>query len=137
MIRHLHTTLLATLLAGSLTLPVLAEEPDVGRREYLNACAICHGESGNGEGALASLLTVPVPGLRAITAQNGGTFPMLDMIHIIDGRTGLRGHGSEMPVWGAMFRNAIPEDAGLYASELIVRGRVLAIAEYLRSIQEE
>ncbi|NNK77231.1 MAG: cytochrome c [Litoreibacter sp.] len=128
---------MATLLAGAIALPLAAEEPDVGRREYLNACAICHGESGNGEGALADLLTVAVPGLTAITAQNGGTFPMLDIIHIIDGRTGLRGHGSEMPVWGAMFRNSIPEEAGLYSSELIVRGRVLAIAEYLRSIQED
>jgi hypothetical protein len=29
---------------------------------------------------------------------------MLQVIQIIDGRTGVRGHGSEMPVWGSRYQ---------------------------------
>ena len=43
-------------------------------------------------------------------------------------------HGSrEMPVWGERFGANVPE-AGV--SEEIVRGRVLVLVEYLKSIQK-
>lgn len=107
-----------------------------GETEYMQACASCHGESGIGDGPLAELMTVPVPDLTTITQQNDGVFPMLEVIQVIDGRSGIRGHGYPMPVWGDRFDAEVGDSAGPYGSELVIRGRVLALATYLESIQE-
>jgi mono/diheme cytochrome c family protein len=108
---------------------------EIGQAEYMETCAVCHGESGTGDGPLAELMTVPVPDLTQISAANDGVYPLLDMIMVIDGRTGIRGHGYPMPIWGSRFE-AEMADVGAMASELAVRGRVLSLALYLESIQE-
>lgn len=122
--------------AGLAALPALAQADDAGKAEYDAACASCHGAAGMGAGPLAQLMTVPVPDLTKISANNDGVFPMLDVIHVIDGRTGVRGHGYPMPVWGTRFKAEVVEAAGPYGAEIIVRGRVLSLAYYLESIQE-
>ncbi|MGC9420488.1 MAG: c-type cytochrome, partial [Rhodovulum sp.] len=104
--------------------------------EYIQACAACHGESGVGDGPLAELMTVPMPNLTQLSATNDGAFPMLAVIQIIDGRTGVRGHGYPMPVWGDRFKAEAESSRGEYGAELMVRGRVLAIAQYLESVQQ-
>ena len=110
---------------------------DAGEAEYLNACASCHGVTGAGDGPLAELMTVPVPPLTGLSAANDGEFPMLKVIHTIDGRQGTRGHGFPMPVWGKRFESqADVEGYGPYSVEAIVRGRILSIAFFLESIQE-
>ncbi|MGC9369304.1 MAG: c-type cytochrome [Paracoccaceae bacterium] len=119
-----------SLLAGA------AHADDAGKAEYINACAACHGESGVGDGPLAELMTVPMPNLTTLAQQNDGVFPMLDVIHIVDGRTGVRGHGYPMPVWGSRFKGEVVEEMGDYGAEMVVRGRVLSIAYYLESIQQ-
>jgi len=113
----------------------MASAQDVGQSEYMAACASCHGESGKGDGPLADLMTVDLPDLTQIAANNDGEFPLLQTIMVIDGRTGLRGHGYPMPVWGSRF-SAQEGDVGPMATELAVRGRVLSLALYLESIQE-
>ena len=121
--------LIAGLAAGA------AVADDAGRQEFMNSCASCHGESAAGDGPLAELMTVPVPALTGLSAANDGEFPMLEVIHAIDGRQGTRGHGYPMPVWGSRFaRDA--EDAMGYGAEAIVRGRILSLAYYLESIQQ-
>jgi mono/diheme cytochrome c family protein len=47
----------ATLLAVSF--PGHAQTGDIGKREYLDSCAICRGESGKGDGLVAALLKGP------------------------------------------------------------------------------
>lgn len=111
-------------------------ETDVGKQEYMQACASCHGESGLGQGPIAEFMNIPVPGLTRLSAENDGVFPMLDVIHVIDGRTGVRGHGGPMPIWGELFKAPLLEERGPYGSEVVVRGRILSIAYYLESIQE-
>ena len=123
------TTLLVLLGLGT------AQAEDLGKEEYMNSCATCHGEMGKGAGPLAELMTVPVPSLTNLSAQNDGVFPMLRVIHTIDGRPGIKGHGYPMPVWGKRFEADI-EDAGPYGSETLIRGRILSLALYLESIQE-
>ena len=108
---------------------------DAGKAEYVNSCAACHGETAAGDGPLAELMTVPVPPLTNLSAANDGVFPMLAVIHSIDGRQGTKGHGYPMPTWGKRFTQEI-ENAGPYGSEIIVRGRVLSLAYYLESIQK-
>ena len=111
----------------------LAEES--GKVEYMENCATCHGESGLGDGPLAELMTVPVPGLTDLSAKNDGVFPMLEVIHTVDGRQGTRGHGYPMPVWGSRFK-ASAEERGPYGAEVVVRGRILSLVYYLESIQQ-
>lgn len=108
---------------------------DSGKTEYMNACASCHGAAGLGEGPMAEFMSSKVPDLTKLSAENDGKFPMLRVIHIMDGRTGLRGHGSEMPIWGDIFK-AEAGAAGAYGSEMAARGRILSVGYYLESIQK-
>lgn len=102
----------------------------------MNSCAACHGEGGLGDGPLADLMTVDLPDLTQIKAGNDGVFATLKVIHIVDGRTGVRGHGYPMPVWGDRFSGDIGEAAGPYGREILVRGRILSLVYYLDEIQQ-
>jgi hypothetical protein len=113
----------------------LAQESNPGETSYQQYCATCHGMSGTGNGPMGEILTVPVPDLTQLSAANDGKFPMLDVIHIIDGRTGLRGHGGPMPVYGAVFDDEA-DPAGPYGVPVVTRGRILSLAYYLESMQE-
>ena len=51
---------------------------DLGKREYMNSCAVCHGVSGKVEGAevagIEFLKTMPTD-LSTLSKNNGGVFP--------------------------------------------------------------
>jgi mono/diheme cytochrome c family protein len=112
-----------------------ANAEEVGKDSYDQYCATCHGESAMGDGPLGELMTVAIPDLTTLAQRNDGAFPMLKIIHTIDGRVGLRGHGGPMPVYGAIFKDAAG-DAGEYGAEIATRGQVLSIAYYLESLQQ-
>ncbi len=132
------TTKLLTLAAAFFAATTFAAqaEDDAGKTEYMIACAICHGESAKGNGQFASLLSIEVPGLTGLAAANDGEFPFLKTLMIIDGRTGVRGHGGPMPIWGDRYQSAAIEERGLMGAELYARGRLLSLVEYIESIQE-
>ena len=113
-----------------------AQDADPGKVAFTQYCATCHGIEGQGAGPYADLITAEVPDLTQLTARNDGQFPMLEVIHIIDGRTGLRGHGGTMPVYGALFDEEIGESS-LYGAPLYTRGKILSIAYYLEGIQDD
>jgi len=126
------------LVALSLCLaPAVAQEKAGGRTVYQGACAGCHGAEGRGDGPMAALLTLPVPDLTGIAARNGGTFPWLKIVHVVDGRTGLRGHGGPMPIFGEVFRGDPVASDGPDGTPVITSARVLAVVDYLMSIQAE
>lgn len=129
--------LLVSAVALSLAATAVSAQSSAGLEEYVQACASCHGVAGQGNGPLAEYMNVEVPDLTRIALDNDGVFPMLHVIQIIDGRTGVRGHGSEMPVWGDRYKADIVPVAGEYGAELLVRGRILALATHLESIQEQ
>ena len=117
--------------------PAFAEDAidlSAGAEEYRNHCAVCHGEAG--DGPLAESMTVEVPGLTQISANNDGRFPVVEILEIIDGRTGVRGHGYPMPVWGKRFRAEADETWGPIALETITRQRLLELTFYLQTIQK-
>lgn len=127
-------TLAAVLLAAS-TLGATAQE-DPGKTEYMTACAICHGESGMGNGPFADILNIEVPDLTGLAAANDGEFPFLETMMTIDGRTGIRAHGGPMPIWGDRYEKSALDQVGVYGAEMIVRGRLLSLVQYLESIQQ-
>lgn len=106
---------------------------DMGSEFYQRYCASCHGIDGKGDGPAAAALTPPPKDLTRIAARRGGNFPDGEIARYVDGRFETPAHGSrKMPVWGESFGSAIPE-AGV--SEEVVRGRILVLVEYLKSIQ--
>ncbi len=111
---------------------------EVGGEYYRQYCAVCHGTDGKGKGAaFRELLTVKPPDLTKIAARNGGTFPSLNIAMMIDGRTEVRAHGARsMPIWGNEFL-AEPGGGGSQGEDVVVRGRVMLLVEYLKSIQEK
>ncbi len=117
------------------TAPALADM-EAGRSEYMIACAMCHGESAMGSGPFVEYLNIDVPGLTGLAAANDGKFPFLETLMIVDGRTGVRGHGGPMPIWGDRFEKTALEQAGVFGAELIARGRLVSLVEYLESIQQ-
>lgn len=115
----------------------LAQDTNWGERFYVQHCATCHGVDAQGGGDLTELLTIPVPDLTTLSAGNDGEFPMLHVIQVIDGRSGLRAHEEPMPRYGALFSEDLAPPLGMAgAAEPLVRGRVLSIAEYIHSIQQ-
>ena len=79
----------------------------LGRADFKDNCASCHGHSGRGDGPVQSFLVKPPSDLTTITQRHGGKFPQELMWEVIDGRWSGDGgpHGSrEMPVWGQEFK---------------------------------
>jgi len=48
---------------------------DVGKREYDNNCAVCHGKDGKGNGVYSDMLRKSAPDLSTLTRRNGGASP--------------------------------------------------------------
>jgi mono/diheme cytochrome c family protein len=93
-------------------------------------CAVCHGESGKGDGSMAPALKVKPADLTRIAARNGGQFPSERVQRIIFGEElPSKGHGTrEMPVWGPIFSQVTrDQDLG--------RVRVDNLARYLKEMQ--
>jgi mono/diheme cytochrome c family protein len=106
-----------------------------GRRLYLRWCASCHGAGGRGDGAVAPALGEPPADLTRLAQRNGGEFSVVAVFSAIDGTTMPRAHGvSEMPVWGQVLRDA-PGDA--HAADAVEKARdaILAITDYVRTLQ--
>ena len=119
-----------------LSSPGMAQDNTVGEAAYAAACAVCHGSSGQGGGEFADILTIKPPDLTTISARNDGQFPYLKVFQIVDGRTTLRAHGtSVMPIWGDYFSREVEGSSGGYGSELLVRARIVALVDYIESLQ--
>jgi mono/diheme cytochrome c family protein len=112
-----------------------AGAPPTGQALYIQHCASCHGESGDGDGPLAESLRRPPSDLRLIAKRNNGRFDESYVMGIIDGRRAVAEHGPrQMPVWGAVFEEQHrPEGYPAYTSLLHSR----ALTDYLRSIQQQ
>jgi mono/diheme cytochrome c family protein len=131
-------------IAAASCLPLLfgvgarAAEPDPvlvrpGAETYHAYCAACHGATGVGDGPVAMELKHPPADLTRIAARRGGKFPDADLARFIDGRFDVPAHGTrEMPIWGRIFQEKLAP--GTEPDE-VARGRVLALIEYLKTIQ--
>jgi mono/diheme cytochrome c family protein len=110
---------------------------DVGKYEYETHCAECHGLSGKGDGPYGPLLRsgTVLPDLTELSKKNNGVFPFARVSETIE--NGVPGaHGTkEMPIWGTRYR--IEAGQGVYDenTETYVRTRILALTEYIYSLQ--
>jgi mono/diheme cytochrome c family protein len=97
---------------------------------YMAYCASCHGKEGQGDGPVASSLTMPPADLTTLSARNGGKFPELRVTSAIKGDPALPAHGSaEMPVWGTVFQKMSRGNAGQ------VQKRIANLVSCVRSMQ--
>lgn len=130
---------LASLLAVSTGLQ--AQGGDIGSREYVENCAVCHGTSGKGNGPLAGIINEKVSDLTQLSKANNGIFPYSRVYEVIDGTREAKGHGTrDMPVWGSVYNEQAPQWLGFdYASQdaqTFVRGRILALIGHIQTLQE-
>ena len=120
-------------LAAAQTAPVRV---DLGKREFDNNCAACHGRDGKGGGPFVEFLRRGPPDLTQLARRNGGVFPLAQVFEVIEGAG--PGHGGrEMPIWGQEYSIKAGEyyiDTP-YDSTAYVRARILALAEYLNRLQ--
>jgi len=135
-------TLLALMLFnGGMRLAISADTPDIGKTEYMNKCAVCHGQSGKGDGGAVDLLKVAPADLTLLAKNNGGVFPVDRVYQVIDGRQVVKGHGSrDMPIWGNMYKKETAEAGEYffempYTMDMYARVRILALIDYLSRIQ--
>ncbi|MBL8381757.1 MAG: c-type cytochrome [Burkholderiales bacterium] len=126
-------------LAASAGQALAADRVDVGKNEYENACAVCHGALGKGDGPMQTQLTRRVPDLTVLARANNGVFPFDLVYQTIDGRREVGAHGSrDMPVWGRTFRmqsSVYFENHPVYDRESAARSRILALTEYVFRLQ--
>jgi mono/diheme cytochrome c family protein len=104
-----------------------------GKSEYAENCAVCHGDSGKGNGRLAEILNIPPPDLTQISKRNNGVFPFWHVYQTIDGEYPVKGHMfSPMPIWVERFGE--DESKPGYMPAYV---RMLVLVHYLESIQEK
>ena len=128
----------AIVLAGVASASWSADKEDIGKREYDNNCIACHGVDGKG-GAYVDFLKTTPPDLTQLTKTNGGVFPLERVYGAIDGRQQVKSHGTrEMPIWGRDYQIRAGEHYYgdvIYDSDAFVRGRILALVDYLNRLQ--
>jgi len=117
----------------------MAQTPkvDLGKQEYMEKCAVCHGNAGKGNGPYSPMLRSTPPDMTQLAKQNGGVFPINRMYDMIDGAD-VPSHGSrDMPIWGRAYRIQAGEyyADSPYSSESFVRARILALVEYINRLQ--
>lgn len=126
---------LSLMLAGSGSALQAAEQDPAlgaGSAQYLRNCAVCHGPLAQGDGPLAEMLTRRPPDLTLLSVNNDGEFPFWRVYEVIDGRDMPLAHGTrDMPIYGNEWRG---EGSGILG-ETLLRGRIMEIMLYLRSIQ--
>jgi mono/diheme cytochrome c family protein len=112
---------------------------DIGKWEYTLSCAVCHGDSGKGDGRLVEYLKKPPTDLTKIQKNNKGVFPFDRLYDVIDGREAVGPHGTrEMPIWGRDYSQEAGEYFGSATPkgiESFVRGRIIALIGYIYTLQ--
>lgn len=111
---------------------------DLGKKEYMNSCAVCHGADGKARTQAAEFLKVVPADLNTLSKRNGGVFPMARVFESIDGRSDFKAHGSrDMPIWGQRYTVEAAPDLDDYShnAEVFVRSRILSLIDYIYRLQ--
>lgn len=134
---------LAVALASlAFTFTASAQDAGLGETEFMNSCAQCHGPEGKGDGVMAGFLNTAAPDLTVLQQANGGVFPFARIYGIVDGSVVIGVHGTtDMPAWGQRYAAKAPAmlgwEYGREDQEIFVRSRILALVEYVSTIQAQ
>ena len=129
---------------------VWAEDLEKGRIEFLSKCAGCHGADGKGAGRTSSKLKIKPADLTALAKRNNSVFSPDAIAKTIDGRSAIKPHLGEMPIWGCRQGPSPGPQRKTYEPkpieslldmpcdpEEVIQKRILDIVEYLAQIQEK
>ena len=122
--------------AAALATPVPAQDTAQGAALYETHCAMCHGADGTGHGPISGSLIVQPADLTRLAADNGGIFPVLQVVRRIDGRDPLLSHGSPMPVYGPYFEGVTQVGVASPSGQpILVSIPIADLLAYLQQIQ--
>ena len=108
----------------------------VGRAYYQDNCSTCHGAKGAGDGPMSVFVATGVPNLRELSYRNDGSFPRA---YVIDAITKISERHDDivaMPDFGTLLNTAPTTYTTSDGTVLQTDSAVLAIVDYLESIQE-
>jgi len=127
-------TFIALALVG-LCACVAETEPETGRMVFSTDCAACHGMAAKGDGPLGKSLDIAPPDLTQISGRNGGTFPRVAVMSVIDGLDRDAHFSTAMPEFGAgdLGDTVIVEEQEGLGTPIPIR--LLLLTDYLESIQ--
>ncbi|MEZ5913869.1 MAG: cytochrome C [Paracoccaceae bacterium] len=107
-----------------------------GRGDFADFCAGCHGATGRGDGPAAAGLASTPADLTVLSAANGGVFPRVRVMSVIDGYTRQDQHGSTMPVFGPLLEEGplvlVETGDGIVTP---TPERLVALADYVATLQ--
>lgn len=110
---------------------------ELGHQEFIDTCAICHGDDAKGKGSFNPYLANKPKDLTLIQMHNKGVFPFKKLYEIIDGRKDASMHGSRtMPVWGDKYSAESWLKVSTQHAETLARGKIFELLLYLESIQD-
>jgi mono/diheme cytochrome c family protein len=110
-------------------------ELKMGQEQYMRYCSTCHGPKAEGDGVASHLFTKKPPNLTLLAKNNGGEFPMNEVLGIVKGDAPIAAHGKrEMPLWGEIIGR--PEQETM-DSQAVADSEIMTIATYLKSIQQK
>jgi len=128
--------MLLPVLMVAFTLPAGAQDSEAGRQHFADYCSACHGIKARGDGPINDILYVPPTDLTILAGENGGSFPVADVVSKIDGRNPLQAHGNEMPVYGSYFEGKGVTIRDEYGVMIMTSQPIIDIVTWLISIQE-
>ncbi|MGA7521796.1 MAG: cytochrome c [Acidobacteriaceae bacterium] len=114
--------------------PIRPTSAASGKQMYNSYCAVCHGSDGRGNGPAASAMKTPPTDLTVLAKNNGGHFPDMHIVTVLQFGTENAAHGSqEMPIWGTAFRSLARGSATPGIQE---QQRIVNLTAYLKSLQQ-
>lgn len=118
--------------------PIKHTSPASGQQMFQAYCAVCHGNTGEGNGPAASALKVPPANLTTLAKQNNGKFPMDRVISILRfGTQEPAAHGtSKMPIWGPLF-SSLQSSSMRGPNSPEVSMRISNLARYIETLQKK
>ena len=106
-----------------------------GKALFGEHCAACHGADAKGDGPDASNSKTPPVDLTEIAKRRDGVWPILEVMSIIDGYTKVVSPREDMPIIPDITTGPMVDiDTGNGITNT-VPARLLALAEYLESVQ--
>jgi mono/diheme cytochrome c family protein len=114
--------------------PIQQTPIDSGEKMFSSYCAVCHGDSGTGNGPAAQAMKIPPADLTTLSKRNKGEFPSKHVVSVLQFGVENPAHGTAtMPIWGDLMLTLNPsrQDAAT-----IVNQRIFNLTEYLKKIQK-